>query len=318
MMWVPTLASGEVSSHDCWRCKSPSCAVLGERLSERNSSFGATLSIRQVCPTGALELLPNGEPSVNEDSCIRCGLCQANCGVGAIKFDPTQQAMVVSRSNSGLRPEQGVIQTLFATKSEESRQSQKLDPISVRSQIDAMMNKITKGRASGPVGISDYLPRLIHNDLRALGLDPALRVKGANSMLSELFFEENGFTVLGEVEGSGDTLDSLRRLLSAASVSISRDKVRKEKVVLVLFLASLPNRRVDLFRLCPEVKRHLGVEIIVVPVAALQAAVITHKSGFLEHFFGFQISESKHSLDGVFRSTFGIEPGNLWGLTPEK
>ena len=317
-MWIPTLASGEVSSGDCWRCTSPSCTVLGEQVAERSSSFGASLSVKQVCPTGAIELLPNGEPQVNEDRCIRCGLCQVNCAVGAIAFDRTQKAMVVSRSNSGLSSEPIKIQTLFAKKSQARDQSPNPDPNAVRSQIDGMMDKITKGDASGLLGISDYLPRLIHNDLRALGLAPALRVKGANSMLSELVFEESGFTVLGEIEGSGDTLDSFRRLLSAASVTISRDKVKKEKVVLVLFLASLPNRRVDLFRLCGEVKRHLGVEIIIVPVAALQAAVLTFRSGFLAHFSGFQISDSKHSLDGVFRSTFGIEPGSLWGLTPEK
>lgn len=317
-MWVPTMASGEIAVAKCWRCSSPSCTLSAVEVSQRKSSFGTSLPIRQVCPTGAIELRDNGEPEIDENRCILCGLCQVNCTVGAVQFDSTNKKMFISRSRTGTVPGTHELEVLFAEQSGLYNQLHKPNLSTIRAQIAEMMTQIQEGDSTQNLPVSDYLPRLIVNDLKALGLFPELRVRGASNLLSELVFEEEGCTVLGEIESSGDTLDSFRRLLSSASVAISRDGIKKEKVVLVLFLAALPNRRVDLYRLCGEAKRHLGVRILIVPLAALQAAVLTARDGFLKWFSLFELSDSHQSLEKAYLSTFGFSPGDNWGLTPGK
>jgi hypothetical protein len=226
--------------------------------------------------------------------------------------------MIVSTTTSGSELSEAEALKLRNARVVEISAKRLIDTVLVKKQLESFWGRFQNLIGKESSTSLTALPTMIHNSLATLGVQVSLQVRGANSLLSELVFEEEGHVYLVEVESGIDTLDPVRRLMSGAATAISRDGVAKEKLTLVLILPTLPNKRVELFRICEEIRNHLGIEVLVIPVIALQAAVILRRRGFREHFAKFQVSESATSLSEAFATNFGFQPNSDWGMAASK
>ena len=317
-MWVPSTLPKRESNEACWRCIDAPCVSGPTRVSPVSISIGSTIEVRDLCPVGAIEIGASGQPVVDNSSCLNCGLCQSGCGLGSISYSPGSDSMIVSTTTSGRELAEAEALKLRNTRVVEIDANRLVDTVLVKKHLESFwgrfLNLIGKESSTSLTAV----PTMIHNSLATLGVQVSLQVRGANSLLSELVFEEDGRVYLVEVESGIDTLDPVRRLMSGAATAISRDGVAREKLSLVLILPTLPNKRVELFRICEEIRNHLGIEVLVIPVIALQAAVIMRRQGFREHFAQFQVSESATSLSAAFATNFGFQPNKDWGMAASK
>ena len=151
-----------------------------------------------------------------------------------------------------------------------------------------------------------------------MGARVALRQQGANSLLSELVLEENGRVFLGEISTTDDTLDPIRRLLSAAAYAISKLSASRQALTLILIIKSLPNKRVDLYRLLNDITKYLKLEILILPFDALVLANLKRKINVYETFSKFSISEGNESLVPALVHAFGEDFKRLKGFEPSK
>lgn len=317
-MWVPSQLLTQEKPEACWRCIDTPCVSGPPRVSQVSLSIGSTVEVRDLCPVGAIEIGPAGQPVVDDSTCLNCGLCQTGCGLGSISYNPNSDSMIVATANSGKELAEAEAIKLRDAKVIEINAQWVVDPILVKKQLESFWSKflILIGKESSASLAA--VPAMIHNSLASLGVHVSLQARGANSLLSEMVFEEDGHVYLVEVETGIDTLDPVRRLMSGAATAISRDGVARDKLSLVLILPALPNKRVELFRICEEIKNHLGIEVLVIPLIALQAAVVLRRRGFREHFAKFQVSESSTSLSEAFVANFGFQPKSNWGMAASK
>lgn len=317
-MWVPSQLPKQEKNEACWRCSDTPCVSGPPRVSQVSLSIGSTVEVRDLCPVGAIEIGPDGQPVIDKSTCLNCGLCQTRCGLVSISYNPNSDSMIVATSTSGKELAEAEAIKLRDAKVIEINAHWAANPILVKKQLESFWSKflILIGKESSTSLTA--VPAMIHNSLASLGVDVSLQARGANSLLSELVFEEEGHVYLVEVEKGNDTLDPVRRLMSGAAVAISRDGVARENLSLVLFLPVLPNKRVELFRICEEIRTHLGIEVLVIPIIALQAAVVLRRRGFRETFAKFQVSESSTSLSEAFVANFGFQPKPNWGMAASK
>ncbi len=122
-----------------------------------------------------------------------------------------------------------------------------------------------------------------------------------------------------EVESGSDTLDALRRLLSAVAHVIAADGVSIDDIDPVIVLRRLPNRRVDYYRLVDDVWRYLGMTVQTMPLAGVLLAIRAvgaQPSGAPPD--GWLVREGQESLVTKVSTEFGLFPLPDLGLEPEK
>jgi len=313
---VPIISDGDTSGSACWRCSDAPCVKLSsEKLSPpKIQKLGSIAANSSVCPVDAIKIDESGQPQIDSKLCIGCGLCLSNCPVSAIYLDAGSGVAVVTSGSTGANLEK---ENSFNSRDQLSAKIKNETPApnQLTKQIHLFHKEFLSGR-SPALNITSRI--LVRNSLIALGMSAALRNQGSNSLLSEIVAEEEGRTYLIEIETRDDTLDAFRRLLSASAKALGGLGVEQDQISLVMILPQLPNRRVDLYRLIGDAKKYLGLRILVVPFAALTAAVILKKRGFEKTFGNFLVEEGQESLVKVANDALGLSLSEELGLSPLK
>jgi hypothetical protein len=158
----------------------------------------------------------------------------------------------------------------------------------------------------------------VRNALSALGAKVALRTQGSNSLGTELIAIEDGRHYFVEIEGGEDTLDPFRRLIASAARAIGRHQIEASNITLALVLPRLPNKRVDFYRLCDDARNYLNLNVVVIPFAALAAALLQRQKGLARIFGNFNVYEGKESLLAEATAVFGDGLDPSLGFEPSK
>ncbi len=276
--------------------------------------IGSVVSKSDVCPVDALQIDSRGDLRIDAVSCIGCGLCLANCPVGAIYLDSESGlANVELQSSETGSYEANVLE--IRDKWAEFLEFNVPSQAKVNNQLEKITNKLLD---SGLSTTNLNMRMLVRNALISLGASAALRTQGANSLLSEIVAQEGDRTYLVEVETNADTLDAFRRLVSASARAINSLGVRKTDLALVLVVPQLPNKRVDFYRLVKDARIYLGLRILVIPFAALFAGVILRRKGLEETFGEFIVEEGRESLTQAAEKALGFRFAEGLGLKPSK
>jgi len=249
-----TFSDGEEISSSCILCKGMPCMLGKEQevvLGELSSSQKTTL-----CPTDAISMSDDNTININNDVCIKCGLCLYNCPIGSIFVDketnfhvnndknaliPSVEPLVfddnIVWSNQPLIESDGLIEEVISR-------------VQLHPQKGSVLNLLT-AKLLQEQGIATYLTRQGDVNLRMDGLGKC----------------NNTYLVI-EIESNAD-LDAPRDILDDVAVFCSRYNFQKDSVCGLIVLADLPNKRTEYWELISDIENVVSLEIYNIPLTAL-------------------------------------------------
>lgn len=303
-----------LSASPCWRCPDSPCTQLSDEevALPTISDLGSSVPTTEVCPVGAISPGHSGEPVIDQLACFDCGLCQSRCPVGAIEAPRGSSLPSLLRTEHFKSIDNDFFELRAAYSASFSQPA--VAGKALNDRLEAALQRLSVLK---PAEKYAALRLFARNVFIRLSARASLRVQGANSFLTELVAESEGFTFLVEIETNDDTLDAFRRLLSASARAITSEKKAVSEVIPIMVVPQLPNKRVDLYRLIADAKRYLGLEVRVLPYSALIAAIYTEQPNPVEAFGKFVPDPTTGSLKKIAREQFwvGVEK---FGFSPAK
>lgn len=263
-----TFADDATYAAECLRCPDAPCTFFSQAEQEAELALDMTRdSRREVCAFDAISISADGAPVISEERCAGCGLCIERCPVGAIAWqsegyaavqstDAVSEAAAEESAHLADRARGAAIRTPLELTDQEW-------PI-LRARFDEYIQAL-----NGP-----NLRMLVRNLLRGLGARAHSGVRGDTSDRTEIIYESAGQIGLGEIEARVDLLEAVRRVMTAVAIAHSRRGVERERLEAVVFMLRLPNRRTDGYGLVRDLAQVLGLEIAVVPIAALHVGLL--------------------------------------------
>lgn len=304
----------------CLRCTDSPCSRLGREEQNVPSipDQASVLASPEVCPVKAIVVSESGEPKIDQAKCVGCGLCVARCPTGALTLtgDPEKPTALQTLSEFKRVGEAEGFAFRNALKAS-YRLSRPSVPDMAR-QVMRFRMGLRQTEMDWGLSVNSVTRVLVRNAFISMGAKVALRNQGANSLLTELIVEEGERLYLVEISTTDDTLDAFRRVLSASARAIGRSAKSVEQVTGMLIVPSLPNRRVDLYRLVEDAERYLGIRFLVVPIAAISFAILQEAKGVEKTFSNFRVGEGNESVEEAVRNQFGSFTNMTLGFRASK
>lgn len=139
----------------------------------------------------------------------------------------------------------------------------------------------------------------VRNLLRGLGALAQAGVRGDTSDRAEITFAYDDFVVLTEVEGRADLLEAVRRLMTGVAIAHARRGLSRNKLRAAAFVLQMPNQRTDGYELIRDLSKVVDLHVALLPVAALHAAVIVHRTSSIGALLdaGTRVDDDPSALD---------------------
>jgi hypothetical protein len=148
--------------------------------------------------------------------------------------------------------------------------------------------------------LTPYELRLaVRNLLRGLGAMAQAGVRGDTSDRAEITFAYDDVAVLTEVEGRADLLEAVRRLMTGVPIAHARRHLPLDKIKTAAFVLQMPNQRTDGYELIRDLSTVVHLNVALLPVAALHAAVIADRKDALSRLIdaGTLVDQNPDALD---------------------
>lgn len=271
-----------------------------------------------VCPVEAIATDERGRPAIDDAACIRCGACITRCPVGAIWAPDTASApVVVFESDIPIRPASGdFVRRRTRIADALHRENTKVDQRVLKSQYDAVLTGLKEAHDAG-----ELLRRLVRSVMNINSVPVRLKNMGDNSAPSEALARLGTHVLSFEIQPHGDEISGVRRLLAGTARLAARYNAPLERIVPVLVLEALPNRRAGLYELVEDVAARLGVAVRVLPVGMLLALATRPMADPTALFdSGLRVTRHKNTLPADFADVTGLPPAlsSTFGLEPDK
>ena len=263
-----TFCDGVIDSLACIHCKNPRCRkfLKEEILCEAISNFPADLN-DEVCPVGAIQWDKNTcTPSIDNNKCIKCGVCVDRCPVGAIYFKGN--AIYVNENLSG---KEKFVEATLDNIQRQNCQIEKLKQVRRNGiylkESDDLMCGIYQKLFRTEHSIHN---RIIRNLLIAMGCHCAIsRIGDVYTRMDAIYLaQDKSFGAL-EVEFGSDTLDAARGILDDIAVLHSRYGINKNENDPFVICLQLPNARQGYWQVVKDIKTVEGIIVNTVSVGAL-------------------------------------------------
>ena len=263
---------GEVTGV-CLACPDVPCMEFSrsELIVNGLEQFPADQTV-DVCAAGALswDSIQNA-PAVDNDSCIRCGICVLRCPVGAIGLDFDEGIQINSQPNDYFQSaeyamDDGVVRLSVTNFNGCVREG---ILVKERDEISESLEAILQDALSkhGP----QFPNHLTRNLLLANGIQAAMRRRGDVNLRMDLICgtSGNGRGVV-EVELVGQSLlDSPRNVLDNVAVLANRYGVPIREIAALIVNAALPNARAEYWRVLKDISSVLGIRVGSLTIQAL-------------------------------------------------
>ena len=283
----------------CLHCPDMPCMTLSSMELEFSSKNEITyLKDDQVCVFDAMRVRANA-PVVEASKCTGCGLCMARCPVGAIFLGDDGKARVNTAPNRLFAQRADATLAEFDYTIEQLKQARTdwiVDEASVSAHIDQVMKRVLKALgASGPS--KNQFSLFVRNLFDAIGLPAKAGVQGDTSSRTDMVFVHGPMEGIAELEMSDDLLDSARRLMADVAIARGRYSVPAKRILPTLVCSTLPNARSDIYEVLGDINKVLGVQVRVVPVAALVLWLLYGiRPGAIDLTSGFILDKTKKDL----------------------
>ena len=263
-----TFCDGIIEPLACIRCKNPRCIKFleNEILCEALSTFPADLN-DDVCPIDAIQLdKQTGMPVIDNDKCIKCGVCVDRCPVGAIYFKDNNVYV-----NSTLSSKEEVVESTLDNIKKQNGQIQNLARINKEGlylkESDELMYDIYQKLFRIEHSVQN---RIIRNLLIAMGCHCAIsRIGDVYTRMDAIYLAKDQSLGAVEVEFGSDTLDAVRGILDDIAVLHNRYGINKNRNNPFVICLQLPNARQGYWQVVKDIKTVEGIIISTVSVGAL-------------------------------------------------
>lgn len=293
------------------------CEEFPDFAYERNNS---------VCPLDAISWDYDSEtPIIDNDRCIRCGLCAARCRVGAIyRSNGRMKASTLTEET----PYWASLPLNDDTIRQQEMQLALIDNIAWKHQYVNESDDIMKQLYSSLSRIDgrSMVPNLlVRNLLICLGYKCAIRRAGDVYTRMDAVYagrpDWNESMGVIEIEFGRDTLDASRNILDDIAVLHSRSHIDKEDNSALVVCLSFPNKRQGYFQVIKDISRVLGLTIQTLSVGALlmlvwNSAVIDLEQK--EFYTDFDNLSIRSAIEYRMGRTVSLSNGILGILEPEK
>lgn len=264
---VANFKDGTKCSISCLNCKNSLCMkYLESEISfERVPTFSSDTN-NNVCPVNAIKWNSETEsPEIEQDKCIKCGLCMKRCPVGAIYCDTSVK----------VNTEKSIMQE-FASPDEPKERLQK-EQIEVMRKIpktgilfietEDLLNEIYEKLSNIRHETHNIIVR---NILLGLGCSCAIRRIGDVYTRMDAIYN-SGTNSIGamEIEFGKDTLDASRGILDDIAVLNTRYNIPKEQNNPLVVCLQLPNARQGYWQVVKDIKVVENIKINTISIGAL-------------------------------------------------
>lgn len=308
----------------CLKCRNPRCMKYTESLIKcpefPDFSYEHNLN---VCPIDAIKWNYSLElPEIDNEKCIKCGLCALRCPSGAIS---------VSRGKVWVNKPDSTYDILPATPSNLQEQEKFITKLMVSNwkhhfllESDSLMKELYN-KVSRFDGRTMAANLLIRNLMIALGYHCSISRAGDVYTRIDAVYSNgdmyNSCYGAMEIEFGRDTLDASRGILDDIAVLHSRNGIDMRDNIALVACLSFPNKRQGYFQVIKDVSRVLNLKIQTVSLGALlimawnDIEVELGDKKFYADFDNLSIRNAVHSEIG---RRIEISEGFLGILEPEK
>lgn len=222
----------------CINCKNKKCLKYVYNEITNNQVKIPTSIDSYVCPVGAISE-KNGKVIIDNDKCIKCGLCAARCLTGAIYFNGDKFVI------SGYKND---IENKYVSLIHVGQIIQENDTI-----INDIYNRLIQSNVNPNI--------LSRNLLNQCGIQTILsRTGDVNLRMDGIIINNNRIGVC-EIEFNNDVLSCPRCILDDIAVLCSRYDYDLEEILALVISLYLPNNRTDYWRVIKDIKNILDIEI---------------------------------------------------------
>ena len=295
---VIRFSDGEEMLSSCLLCKDTPCIIANEQeivLEELTSSQKTT-----KCPTDAITLDDKNTITINQELCIKCGLCLQSCPIGAIYVDENSNFFVHNDRSKFIRCEEpetfdeSIVWDNQPIHESEELINQVISRIQAHPQKGSVLNSLV-AKLLQEKGIATYLTRQGDVNLRMDGLG------------------KSGDTYLViEAELNAD-LDAPRDILDDVAVFSSRYNIPKDSICGLIVLADLPNKRTEYWELTSDIEKVVELDIFNIPLAALLTLLWAKKPlNFRDYKLNHENYSSRNAIESSLKRYVNISnPSSL-------
>ena len=260
-------SDGGRASGSCIHCINPPCLEYTEdELGLEIFKEFPSDRTPEVCPTKAISWPQESDsPTIDNETCISCGICVSRCPVAAIYLDPDESTAILN----------DLPNEYFLLQSQETSAAAQEDLLERFSQIpengifvlenDNILQRFFdkfKSVTTNQKQSAQFPNHLVRNLMLDIGINASMRRRGDVYLRMDIVFEQDAEkSGTCEVELGSEVLDAPRNLLDNIAVLVSRYKISKNDIMPLFVTLSLPNRRSEYWRVIKDIKQVLGLQI---------------------------------------------------------
>lgn len=269
--------SDDVIVSACINCVNPTCINYynDETQCPLVDNF-ASLNDMRVCAFDAIGFNVDGEPCINSEKCIGCGLCAARCPLGAIyqcggryciSHAHDSESYSVLRGANQEERQFGVIKTIRGLPATIEAEPRPFD------KIAEIYERLAKCKRD-----NDRNLLFCRNVLIGAGFSCAISRTGLAATRMDAVYQCGEHCGAIEIEFDGDSLSSARNLLDDVATMNSRNGISVERNTPLALFSIMPNTRQDYFQVCDDIRKVLDLHILTLTVPAVLLLVWAGKT----------------------------------------
>lgn len=264
---IANFKDGTNCSISCLNCKNPLCMkYLESEISfEKVPTFSLDTN-NNVCPVNAIKWNSETEsPEIEQDKCIKCGLCMKRCPIGAIYCN---NSVKVNTEKSSMQEFASPDETKERIQKEQIEVMRKIPKTGILFiETENLLNEIYEKLFNIRHEIQNIIVR---NILLGLGCSCAIRRIGDVYTRMDAIYNSgtNGIGAM-EIEFGKDTLDASRGILDDIAVLNTRYNISKEQNNPLVVCLQLPNSRQGYWQVVKDIKIVENIKINTISIGAL-------------------------------------------------
>ena len=303
----------------CIKCQKPLCMFLDNEEINKNilQNFPHDRN-NLVCPVNAITWNESLDyPVIDNEKCIKCGLCLKRCPIGALYYDNGVKL------NISTNDKQDMLEANEQNINIHNKQILQLSGVIKDGQIfdetnellGSIYNKLSKVPSS-------YHNLVVRNILISLGLNCEVRRIGDVYTRMDAIYSslDNTFGAI-EVEFGKDTLDAVRAILDDIAVLNSRYGIDKNNNKALVVCLQLPNARQGFWQVVKDINNVEKLNIQTVSIGSLLILVWNFKKLDLSKdnfYIDFDMMSIRDAIEKIIGRKLNITDKVLGIFEPSK
>jgi ferredoxin len=302
-------------------CQDPLCINYEKNELPKFKSFSIENDNR-VCPTNSITWhADDSNPTINNDICIKCGLCVKRCPIGAIYMDE-KEGVIVNEFIETSKNKDIINQNKELDFTKHIDYLKRINHSGVLfKETDKIMDEIYQ-KINYLKSEIDFENILTRNLLIETNINCSITRQGDVNTRMDGLFNLNKYTsgVL-EIEFGPDILDTPRNILDNIAVLSSRYEIKYENIIPLIINLSLPNERSEYWQVIADIAKVLNIKINSLTIGALMIINWNLKeitSKINNFYIDSNTMSIKEKIENIIDRKVNLKQDNYSVLSPKK